>query len=133
MFNSDGCYFEGRPLETKGGPSASLFSEETLSCQVILGADRPAVTFYFGFHPGLEDTRGIQWSHTAHPGSFPPSSAALSVASTAHLRGFAMHDALRRRVNRRLLCPASLHSQVGFMRGSFEMSCCFEICKIGSW
>lgn len=54
-------------------------------------------------------------------------------ASTAHLRGFAMPDALRRLVNRRLLCPASLHSQVGFMRGSFEMSCSFEIRKTRSW
>lgn len=60
---------------------AGLLSEETLSCPVILGDDRPAVTFYFGFHPGLEHTRSIQRSHRAHPGSFPLSSAALS----AHL------------------------------------------------
>lgn len=78
MFNSHGCYFEQCLLETKGGPSAGLFAEETLSCQVILGADGPAVTLYFGFHPGLRDTHGIQRSHRAHPGSFPLSSGALS-------------------------------------------------------
>lgn len=61
-----------------GEEGHSALAEETQSRLVNPGADSPTVTLYFGFHPGLGDTRSIQRSHTAHPGCFPLSFGVLS-------------------------------------------------------
>lgn len=106
------------------------FAEETSSCQVILGADRLAVTLYFGFHPGLKDTLGIQRSHRAHPGSFPLSSGALSVRLSCSPSGIcdAWCTSEKRQqtftVSRQPRRPSGFHGR--------QMSCCFEMRKTRS-
>lgn len=118
MFNSDGCYFEECLLETTGGPSAGLFCRGNFELSGDSGGRQAGGDSLFWFPPGTQ-------RHSRHSAFSQSSSMLFSTllwsscqpALAAHLRGFAMPGALRRSVNRHLLCPASPDGQADFMGG----------------
>lgn len=118
MFNSDGCYFEECLLETTGGLSAGLFLRRKL--RVVRWFSGPTGRRWLFILVSTRDSKTLPAFSVLTEliqALFHSPLELCQPALAAHLRGFAMPDALRRSVNRHLLCPASPDGQADFMRG----------------